>query len=425
MNDTVDFEEFLFADTSIFLECKPLVDIDFSQVLSGEVCIIVCPMVLRELDNHKSSSSRRKKDRASKALKRFSELPNRKVPSRLKEGLYLGFDPRDYNNFLEHNLNQSVNDDHLLLSAINFRQSNPHKKVRIFCKDEGLAIKAEFKDFEILKPTELWLLPEEKDDLQKENERLRSVVERFPKLEIEFHNSTNHLKHELFEYEISNSEKMIQAAMDILKKSYPFASELSVHSLMHARLGGRSVNSYNRELLEWFEKCEKVFRKQLDFRLDMQRIVPINLTLKNLGKSPASELRLKVHIPEGLKVSFLFPELPKIPPPPDTLSSFPSKGSSILALQSFYRKSLVIPDIHSPKWTQKDSVIEFNARSLQHQDFLELPTIILNFEKETIPKGFTLKTELIADEIPEIISIDLNIEIELQKEKFEFDLNFE
>src|SRR5438477_9149272 len=65
----------LFADTNAFLQLRDLKDLPWRDLFpeAKAVDLMVAPCVIEELDEHKTSTNKRRRDRARAALKRIEE----------------------------------------------------------------------------------------------------------------------------------------------------------------------------------------------------------------------------------------------------------------------------------------------------------------------------------------------------------------
>lgn len=65
----IEDELYLFCDTNLFLQCRPLEDLDWSKWQEyGSVNVIVCAPVLREIDALKNKGNNRQSRKGAKNL---------------------------------------------------------------------------------------------------------------------------------------------------------------------------------------------------------------------------------------------------------------------------------------------------------------------------------------------------------------------
>lgn len=126
----------IFLDTMIYLHYQFLDDLDLSDIFGPCPHTILIPRItLREIDAHKNGQVNRLKERARKVTKKFEQWS--KVSS-VKEGVtveILPLMPRV--DFSQLGLNPAWNDDMLIASVIDYRNSNPCERVVLVTQDSG------------------------------------------------------------------------------------------------------------------------------------------------------------------------------------------------------------------------------------------------------------------------------------------------
>jgi hypothetical protein len=170
-----DETKILFTDTNGFLQVRDLKDIPWRDLFPGvkAVDVMVAKSVIRELDNHKTGTNQRRRDRARLALQAIDAaslgpdfaLVIRDNPIRVR--IVISTAPRF--NWAEHpNLDPSNPDDQLVAEALSFGNG-----AALFSHDSGPRIRARIAGIEAHKPADEWLLPIEQTDDQREIARLK------------------------------------------------------------------------------------------------------------------------------------------------------------------------------------------------------------------------------------------------------------
>jgi predicted ribonuclease YlaK len=123
-----------FVDTMVFLQYQPINQIPWPEVLNASsVTIAIAPSVVRELDRHKDSGTKRLRDRARRALKLIQE-GNSGVE--LRSGVRircLFYAPRI--DFAANGLDPAFNDDQLLAAVLDYRNANPDTSIALISHD--------------------------------------------------------------------------------------------------------------------------------------------------------------------------------------------------------------------------------------------------------------------------------------------------
>ncbi|ESQ78665.1 PIN domain-containing protein [Asticcacaulis sp. YBE204] len=196
----------VFVDTNLFLQYRDLKDLPWHDVLPGVTWleIIVAKVVVEELDNHKNSSVRRRRDRARAALKRINEAPrtaNGALELRAKNPkLTLRFVSGAKQAAKFEGLDLSNNDDRLVASFIEGLARGPCK---LMSDDSGPRLTAYDMGHihDVIEPLVEWRLKEEPDiEAQKLNEltfQLNQLKSERPIIEVEHPTEINWLVPEL------------------------------------------------------------------------------------------------------------------------------------------------------------------------------------------------------------------------------------
>jgi hypothetical protein len=165
-------------DTSIFMECKPIDQIDWPTHFNAkEVCLLVTSPVLDELDKHKEEHSRKgKRERAQRVIKDLATARKVSLPSGdhpVRDGVRLRFlddPPMDQYPALD----RTNPDARIIASALRFKSETnivPH----LLTADINLQLRAERRGLvaSLLERPHSHFLPNERDDVERENEQLR------------------------------------------------------------------------------------------------------------------------------------------------------------------------------------------------------------------------------------------------------------
>ena len=169
---------YLFADTNLLIQCRPLEELDWSVWSAfDEVQLIVSSPVLREIDYRKNKGNDRVGNRARATSAMFREISNDGYKLVRDNGpcVKLSVEPQHrHSKELEERLNYQERDDQLIGTVYEFAKRNPGTAVRLLTHDttplytaRGLGLVAD------VIPDE-WLLSPENTESEKEMAALKT-----------------------------------------------------------------------------------------------------------------------------------------------------------------------------------------------------------------------------------------------------------
>ncbi|MGY3490215.1 hypothetical protein ACVW1C_008098 [Bradyrhizobium sp. USDA 4011] len=177
----------LFVDTNAFIQVRDLKDIPWGDLFprADAVDLMIADAVVRELDEHKTSTNERRRTRARLALQLIDKaslepdfalvLKDSPVRVRLVISNNARVDWSAYPNF-----DPSNSDHQLVAETLSFGNG-----AAVFSHDTGPLIRARVAGVEAYKPAEDWLLPAEQTDDQRRIKQLeRQAKETRPNIVI-------------------------------------------------------------------------------------------------------------------------------------------------------------------------------------------------------------------------------------------------
>ena len=198
---------YLFPDTNLFIQCKPLQELGWSEWSEfTEVHLIVCRPVTREIDNQKNRGNTRVAQRARSTYGLFAPLAEDEqeflivhnsapVVKLFLEGL--GQPSPELREVLDYD----KTDDQIVGSLHRFLKTNPDADARLLTGDRGPMMAARSLELAWVPVKEIWLLPPEQNEVEKENTRLRQRID-------ELQNSEPRFKIELIDKEGKSIERL-------------------------------------------------------------------------------------------------------------------------------------------------------------------------------------------------------------------------
>jgi hypothetical protein len=186
---------FIFPDTNVFLQCKPLNAVQWGSLGDWEeIEVLLCRPVQTELDALKARGNSRQAGKARTANSLIRELlvanDHRKI---------LCEHPLVHIN-LSHNLRRDESlaaeldyaerDDQLVGIAKMFQKEHPQREVRLLTDDTGPMASAQAVGLKFLEVPQDWFLPAQADDTAKREKELIAEIESLKRTEPVFKSST-------------------------------------------------------------------------------------------------------------------------------------------------------------------------------------------------------------------------------------------
>ena len=306
----------LFPDTNLFIQCRPLDELDWSLVSKAPVIeLVVCRPVQAEIDRQKGKGAGRlgKRARTTMALfRRALDRPSERL--QVREGTPAVFLQVRQNLRRDPNLSElldySERDDQLVGIAAAFARDNPDVSARLLTHDNGPLFSAKSVGLPYTAIPDAWLLAPETDEQDKALAGLQGQLARYQRAEptFELQANGNALDPAItIDYYTPLSEHEVQELMAVAQQAHPLADDFG--SREPAQRGGAGVGllaSMTREMFEpasdeeieqyrnerypeWVSACEVALR---DLHTTLNRRIAwpqINVTLANAGSRPAQD----------------------------------------------------------------------------------------------------------------------------------------
>lgn len=445
---------YCFLDTNIFLQFKMFDEIDWKNLLNEkEICLVIPKKVIQELDKHKNDPvSARRRDRARSATKKIFEYQTQHG-GEIKQNLILkaeteapkadwlelnGYDPTDP-------------DDCVVGSAHHFKSMNPTYRVILFSDDTGVSLKAHANKIDYLIPPDDLRLPSEPDPLQAENQKLQRELQRFqnaqPKLAIEIENQNGNLS-KIIDFEINFQEKLISENQINQKLKYLFeslkyndlidegskfntSSTAKIDSFVSQIFMGitypsqKKVDNYHELLNKFLQKEYSQYLTELNaYQNQLRRTCLVKLVLENNGTSPARNVDVLLHFPDGFQLfdeELAQPDEPRPPQKPEPLDIMSGVSRTKMLDSSLYLPvtpptNYPIPPSGPSFSIRKTHSYEINfgpLDAIKHNHIYQLPDLYLLFESFAgSSTGFEIDYEITADNLPDKVEGKLTIRLQ-------------
>ena len=322
---------YLFPDTNLFIQCKELRQLDWSEWDSfEEVHLIVCRPVQREIDDLRNRRSSRVGDRARTTYSSlFRPIATRKQDyvmiqeSDPRVKLFLEFPSRPDPD-LSGTLNYDKADDEIVGCLSRYMKENPGADARLLTDDTGPMMAAQVLGLGLVAIDPDWKLPPENDTAEREIIRLSTELVRLKKQEPEFaircvddegrDIERLELVHNIYE---PLDEDCISKYIDALKEMHPVETEFNQPGPNPSRIrlalalgqhhfepaSDQAIANYKeREYPQWLEDC-RAFFTELHETLQRSAGWPVfRFVVANEGSRPGSDALIVIRAKGNLLV---------------------------------------------------------------------------------------------------------------------------
>jgi rRNA-processing protein FCF1 len=298
---------FFFIDSNLFLQCRPLPDLDWERFAGAEEATLLIPSaVLSELDKHKSDGNNRRAQRARSALKFLDALLEsddesvviRERPARVvaRFAPEVAGDPT------------RSNDDSILFEVEEMVRSRGNEAVALITHDTNLKVKARRRKLGCFAVPDEWLLPPEPDERDKRvrqlEEQVATLQKRSPIFEISI-NEGRELKLVVAEYPPLGAQ-VVKDLVDEMLSRYPMKRDFSLTSserLMSAGiLGGLhppseyEVAKYEKAYREWADNLESRIERVPEWLYLRDGMTDVEVAMTNTGTVPAEHVEVGITV---------------------------------------------------------------------------------------------------------------------------------
>ncbi len=300
---------YLFPDTNIFLQCKPLENVNFSEVCDcDEIRIIITRPVQQEIDRQKGKGTSRlsKKAKAAAALfSRVLESPDmtliiKENSPRVLLTMDLRLRPADE---LADQLDYQEADDRFVGIAAGVRNAGDEFDVAIITNDSGPRFSAINHGMKCFKVPSSWILAAETDEKDKQIQQLKAQIELFSKTKPDFVITANNPEQfeSIHPYYTALSEEEINFLLNTLTNEFSVETDFSgeeggspllrlprslrtIEQGQYIPASKEEIERYTNILYpEWVRKCEEVLRASHEHLNPRAIKQEVTFWLKNTG----------------------------------------------------------------------------------------------------------------------------------------------
>ena len=443
---------FLFIDTNVLLHYRRLEEIDWLNLTKSKgVVIILCPAVIRELDQHKVSHPQNKfRKRAQEIVTSLYSRHSGANSDVIQNGVRLEFLAEDPNiDFVAHKLNVQLADDWLIASAIDWKQKHPRDETKIVSADLGISIKAKAQGILALAPLENDKLAEELDADEKRIKKLQEEIAEIknsqPELRLRFENGQGVIhfkapppapfdpnqcdlvmtqvrsKHPIVDVppESKNQAKSMNMTIgDLIRKGKQKPDES--YALQWPR---EEYLRYNSELEAFYKSYEQYLKELHIYKNFRLRMINFAVQLENIGTSPAEDIDVHFHFPDGFRLfgqdDNNLPAPPQPPTPPEKVGTFKFNPSWIGAIQGIRHPIAHQPNAGPPPNVSPPSIRRTNSydvrshvKRAKHGYQILIARFIVAFDSFESSKSFKFDYRILAANLPKPTTGELSVVVE-------------
>lgn len=419
----------VFLDTNWFLHFIFPDQVQWQAHLQGaDVVLHITPVVLRELGKHKDTHSEAKiRDRAASAIARLNAFLDKGLECRINQSVTLRFVPNEPTIDLGvHHLTAGCADDLLIAAAVEAR-STPDVKPLVATADIGIRMKCIALGLEVFIPPNDLKLPETPDPQARRVKELEEeLAERkrlSPRLGLQFANGKDRINLSLqprprkLPSNVQSLQAICQSLPCLPMPNIPedlIGSPLRLFSKVPLP---NDVRIYNMALDRYFEDYKKYLEEYQQHLDSLDRYVPIELVLTNTGTSPADDIDVNLHFPDGFSL-YDANDLPGPPEPPEPPTKPVSPADSIMRAMIPGTISLPIGNLNLPRLPRPGDVsirktnsydVTCEFPSLKHSRQILLAKMIVSFATWENVRPFNLEYAIQSANVPKEITGTLHV----------------
>lgn len=430
--------KYVFIDTNVLIHFHDFEQINWNEVTnsSDEITIVIASTIVDELDKHKYNSNKKVSRKVKKLLPRLESFIERTGRCKYKL-IYIEKKPSD-EIFRDNSLDKNEQDDCILAAILEFTSNHLGESIAYVTNDVGPRLKAKRLGITAVRPPDRYLVSEELDASEKElitlQKELQSLKNRIPVLIVLFENETDLLSFDPGTRRKISREEFVQKQMDEVKskhsRMYYYPPEIkSTHPLAQFASNPlfspseEQTNQYNEELEKFYNSYEEYANSLYMLYLLKYNSIEIKFILRNTGTTPAQDIDLSFHFPDGFDM-FSKQDIPtkpsKKPGPPlkpksrlDVITNL-NLPNAVLDRLSPMPTTFPQPNIDlnvgKPDIRKTNSYdVNFHVRTLKHHQSETLETLYINFDDIHSAKGFTIDYKIIAANIPNPVTGRLHV----------------
>lgn len=304
---------YLFLDTNIYLHYINFQQIPWKEILNikDDITIIVPHKVIEEIDYIKDREKGKIQARAKSISKKFSDILINNDPCSI---LLKYMDDSTITDFQLYNLNPNTNDDHIILSILNYNINGNEEKYLV-AADNNIILKAKSKGIKFHKIEDKYRLNDEKSEDEKQIINLKSQLDQFinriPKPDIVF--LDNKIFWEIIKPVHKDIDKETQTLILHEKKKYPYDNTYNTDDYLNAamkhytshlygRKNAQEVTKYNNGIDIYLSLYEQYIHQIIEQEIISENMIPIKLFYTNTGNKSTGKTFIDIIFPDKIEL---------------------------------------------------------------------------------------------------------------------------
>jgi hypothetical protein len=454
----------VFLDTMVYLHYRPVEEIDWHRMLgvpSGDsVVIVVSGVTLREIDKHKNQSARLR-ERARRVSERIAGwLTADHAEVRPGVAVVGALRPPDVD-YAAEGLDSNSNDDVLVASALAYQRANPETGVTLVTQDVYPQMRARGLGLRALALPDDLKLPVEEDPTEKENRDLRRQLQQLqaalPVLDLQFSDSGGKSLRVVIRDVGPLTQSELAAAMAEAERQHPPVDALRPRrapdearppgpdilgrmgaSLQREVQRAREIEAavlgpipeteytrYEEERVAFLAELPSYLAEVREWERMTARAFTLEMELVNTGSTPAVDIDVHWHVPDGVHVTDEDPttDEPEPPRPPRRprrnmdllrdglqMPSILGLSTPFPPLPSFDPRPATPRNVSSLDIEETESYdIRCHVRRVKHGLAEPLPTLYLQVPDDVGVRPFQISYSLHAGNLPRAVEDVLNV----------------
>lgn len=410
----------VFPDSNIFIHFKPIENWDWTSHKNQGFKVGLCMSVINELDKVKySANTNATKRRVQELVRKFSSS----VDNIYNSVPFLIVVPENLNELIQNtHLDKEDKDDLFIATVLYFKNLNPSEDIYIISYDLGVQLKCKVHNLQYKIPEEEYLIQED-DAVTKEIKKLTAELNRVknlqPTLRLQFESGEVFKKFDVNE-PWKEYEDVIAKEMEKVKKEHPLLEAETTDNTYALTL----LNLYKKtpELVAEYNKALEVYYSEYEIYLHKTKVsfykenltLILNIELSNTGNTPAENIDLYMHFPDGFTLSqkedYYSTEREPSPPELSTYSLAPFDLSKMLTRFAFPS----IPNIElsgfSIKKTNSYDVTD-HFKIIKHNHTGSVYPLYATFDTFEDVKSFEITYQITAANMVDRVEGKLNVAI--------------
>ncbi len=407
---------YCFPDTNFFYYYTYFTDADWAGLLGArQVCLVIAPAVLKELDNHKRDTRKRLRGRAVSVSNKLDELLERGTPGddlHVHGDLYVRVESNEAADAYFQGLDRHIPDDRIVAAALSLaaQVSDP---VSIVTGDTMVRVKAGARGLPTPKIPEAWRLADEPDETEQELAKLKRQVaaleQREPRLQVALA-----VKGQAgADAALSVKRRAVRepSPEEVERRASPLAARQPVDSataFLHLQEPRERLRASIRREAEWSAYVREVYAYE-DERARSHILIP---TVSNSGTAAARDVSVEIMFPDGFVVREpgglpRAPEPPRSPTSPFLIPPVVTAAARTNALLS--ELTVKAKDVRVERDAARPSYLRYEIDRVARNVPRELPPFAFTFPKGWSGTEIAVLCRIDADSLPQQAELHLTI----------------